>query len=97
MGLLVKARLVNRELALDMWSARLDMHWECIAPVTAILRRKRGKGLWGNFEYLAVLSEDWIRANRISRSPAGVRRKDLKDGWLEIDTHYASSVVESAR
>lgn len=46
-----------------------------------------------NFEYLTVLSQDWDAAHPNGSYPSGVRRIDLKDDWLEADTHYAASLA----
>jgi hypothetical protein len=92
-GVLVKARLVDPTLALDMWSARFAMHWEVLAPVVAILRREWGIGLWENFEYLAVLSEEWRSKHPHGNYPPRTRRITLGDHWLGADAQYASDLA----
>jgi hypothetical protein len=93
MGILVKTGLVDRELVLDLWSEQLIGYWQRLAPMTAIYRRRSGNAVWENFEYLTVLSEDWLAAHPDGTYPAGVRRIELKDEWLEADKQYAASLA----
>jgi len=93
MGTLVKAGFVDRDLALEIWTYNLTEAWEKLAAFTAIIRRRLGPGLWQNFEYLTVLAQDWEAAHPKGTYPAGVRRIDLKDEWLEADKQYAASLA----
>jgi hypothetical protein len=93
MGTLVKARLVDRQLALEIYSGKVIGDWEALAPVTALSRRVAGDALWENFEYLFVLSQDWVAAHPSGTYPAGLRRATLKDEWLEADELYAASLA----
>ncbi|MFZ0031121.1 MAG: hypothetical protein WAK84_04530 [Candidatus Cybelea sp.] len=40
-----------------------------------------------------MLAQDWIAARPKGTYPAGVRRIDLKDEWLEADRLYAASLA----
>jgi hypothetical protein len=91
LGLLVKIGLLDRELALDFWSGLTPTYWANLAPFTAIARRELGDVLWENFEYLAVLCQDWLAAHPSGAYPSGTRRIGLKDAWLEADKQYAAS------
>jgi hypothetical protein len=93
MGALVKARLVDPKLVLEIWSYNVALYWARLAPITAILRRRDGPGVWENFEYLTVLSQDWIDAHPNGTYPPRLRRINLKDAWLEADTQYATSLA----
>jgi hypothetical protein len=95
MGVLEKAGLVDETLALEIWSGLIAITWEMLAPVTAILRRGGGSGIWENFEQLTVLAQDWIAAHPEGTYPSGVRRIDLKDEWLEADVQYAASLART--
>lgn len=85
MGVLVRAGLVNKELFLQLWGDVVKQMWEHLTPVAAIGRRRVGNALWENFEYLTVLSEDWLAAHPEGAYPTGMRRIALKDEWLEAD------------
>jgi hypothetical protein len=93
MGVLVKAGLVDPELALEIYSGKVIGDWEGLAPVTALSRRAVGDALWENFEYLYILSQNWTAAHPNGSYPAGVRRADLVDVWLEADAQYAASLA----
>ena len=83
----------DEKLVLEIFPSRVLRNWEQLAPVTAILRRGIGDGLWENFEYLTVLAQDWLAAQPKGTYPAGVRRIQLKDEWLEADKQYAASLA----
>jgi hypothetical protein len=91
MGVLVKTESVDRKLVLEIWSGVVTMAWQKLGPVIAILRRAEGSGLWDNFEYLVVLSQDWIATYPNGSYPRGARRVDLEDQWLVADLKYAAS------
>jgi hypothetical protein len=93
LGTLMKAGMVDRELTLDVLSGNIAQGWALLAAVTAIARRREGSGLWENFEYITVLSQDWLAAHPDGSYPPGLRRIDLKDEWLEADTQYAASLA----
>jgi hypothetical protein len=93
MGALVRAGLIDTELVLQIYCDRVMGAWERLAPVGAIARRRIGDALWENFEYLTVLAQDWIAAHPKGTYPAGVRRIDLKDEWLDADKQYAASLA----
>ena len=91
MGLLVKTGLIDPNIALNIWNSTALATWKQLASSISIARRKRGKASWENFEYIAVLSEDWIAAHPEGEYPNGIRRFDLSDEWLEADKQYEAS------
>jgi hypothetical protein len=91
LGLLVRMGLVDRDLALNLWSAAAMASWDELTPYTSITRRRWGNTVWENFEYFVVLAQDWIATHPEGDYPASVRRIALKDLWLEADTQYAAS------
>jgi hypothetical protein len=94
LGVLVKLGLIDRELALEMWSYNSVLAWEQLAPLTAMGRRETDDAaLWENFEYMTVLSQDWVAAHPEGSYPVGVRRIQLKDEWLEADRQHAASLA----
>jgi hypothetical protein len=93
MGLLLKTGLVEHTLMMEMWSSNVTLDWENLAPVAAMSRRSAGDALWENFEYLAVLSHDWLAVHPKGSYPAGVRRLMLKDEFREADQQYAASLA----
>lgn len=93
MGLLVKMGLVDRELALGFWAVIAFGSWERLAPAAAIFRREQSDAIWENFEYIAVLGQDWMAAHPKGAYPRDVRRIGLKDEWLEADRQYEASLA----
>jgi Domain of unknown function (DUF4760) len=94
MGALVKNGLADRNLVLDIFSTQIFGNWKRFVPVVAIVRHTTGdNGIWENFEYLAVLSQDWETAHPDGTYPAGVRRFDLNYPWREADKQYAASLA----
>jgi hypothetical protein len=88
-GVLAKAGLVDRRLLLDIYPALVLDAWAALIDVTAILRAHYGSSIWENFEYLAVLSQDWKVAHPNGAYPRGVRRIEVPNRWREADEQYA--------
>jgi hypothetical protein len=76
LGTLVKYRIIDRDIACDLWGGVVVTAWTSLQPVTAIRRQRPGPwiALWENFEYLAVLSEDFYKSHPQGAYPEGVRR-----------------------
>lgn len=92
MGVLVKNGLADENMVLDIFSTLVLTLWERLKPVAAIRRQASGdNAIWENFEYLAVLSQDWEARYPNGTYPPGVRRIDLNYPWLEADRHYAAT------
>jgi hypothetical protein len=91
-GVFVKSGLLDRDLALDLWGGVAMGAWERFAPLTAVARRT-SNALWENFEYVAMLSQDFQAAHPEGTYPAGARRMELQDVWLEADRQYAASLA----
>lgn len=79
MGLFVKAGMMDEKIACELWSGIVLASWQNLRPLTAALRARHGPGIWINFEYMAVLSEDFIRRFPGGGYPAGVRRMPLEE------------------
>ncbi len=93
MAMLVRNGLVDRYLTLEIWNRPVVYSWEALAPLTAIIRRRYGTITWENFEYLTVLSQDWLNAHAKGTYPPDARRIELQDEWLDADLHYAASLA----
>lgn len=90
-GMLVRRNLVDKDLAVDQWCYVALAAWEALEPVVAILRRDSRVVVWDNFEYFAMLSEDWKAAHPHGSYPPGARRLEVTDKWSEADARYAAS------
>lgn len=77
MGLFVKTGMMDERIACELWSGIVLTAWNNLRPLTAELRRRYGPGIWINFEYMAVLAEDFTTHFPEGGYPAGVRRMPL--------------------
>ncbi len=96
MGTLVKNHIVDPDAFLDQTSRIIDQYWKLLAPVIAILRRKRGDEQYQNFEYLAALSVEWRKKHPRGVYPKTVPRMNLEDVWLVEDETPAETPVPVA-
>lgn len=94
MGVLVKNGLADKNLMLDIFSNRVLIVWNLLSPIVLLVRTQtHDHSIWENFEYLAVLSQDWETAFPNGTYPSGMRRMEISYPWLEADRHYAASVA----
>ncbi|MDQ6781293.1 MAG: DUF4760 domain-containing protein [Candidatus Eremiobacteraeota bacterium] len=94
-GLLVKAGFVDRDVVLEVMAGNVVTDWHALAPVEAIDRRAGNLGGWDNFEYLTVLSQNWIAAHPSGTYPPGMRRIEVVDKWADEDERYAAALDPS--
>jgi hypothetical protein len=81
LGILVKNGIVDTRLFLDRYSWRILSIWRQLESLTALARdATQQNAIWENFEYLAVLSEDWIQRGP-STYPKGMRRMRFQNPW----------------
>lgn len=74
LGLLVKRGMVDADLVCDYWAILVVRNWRTMAP--SLFRARRDletDALWENFEYLAVICEEYRNRHPIS-FPPGTRR-----------------------
>lgn len=75
LGILVKRGIIDRDTFLDRYCWLIMSAWKRLEQVTALSRAAMGNAwAWENFEYLAVLSEDWMKAHAGGTYPKGMRR-----------------------
>jgi hypothetical protein len=80
LGAFVKYGIIDGEIACDLWAGVVRRDWKALLPVTTIRRRwTKSKAFSENFEYLAVLSEDFTAAHPDGVYPKGVRRMPTTD------------------
>ncbi|HZY98191.1 MAG TPA: hypothetical protein VFE36_01325, partial [Candidatus Baltobacteraceae bacterium] len=68
MGAFVRFNIIDRTIACDLWCGVVLASWEALVPVTRI-RRRSDPGVWENFEYLAVLSKQFMERSPSSYPP----------------------------
>jgi len=80
-AILIKHGVIDKALFLDSYCFQVLRIWEPLKQLTALNREAtQHESIWENFEYLAVLSEDWMQAHP-STYPKGVRRMQLHNPW----------------
>ena len=81
LGLMVRNRIVDPIFFIDEYCGVTFGAWKRLAKYTALGRATMDTNAgWENFEYLAVLSEDWIKRHPTS-FPKGIRRMELQCPW----------------
>ena len=81
LGILVKNNIVDRTLFLDRYCSVIGRTWHQLQDFTAFIRDAQSdQGIWENFEYITVLSQDWLEKYPTSY-PKGVRRLQLRNPW----------------
>lgn len=77
MGAFVRFNIIDRRIACDLWCGVVVGCWNALLPVIRV-RRKIDPGIWENFEFLAVLSQEFMDRNPTSY-PANMRRMPLEE------------------
>ena len=77
-GAFVRYGIIDRKLACDVWSFVVVDTWENLEPAIAI-RRQRFPQVWTNFEWLAVICEEWQSRHPDGAVPPGQRRKQFSE------------------
>lgn len=80
MGSLVKYGIIDQRILVDQYCGVVLGAWKRLADYTAFGREAGDPAGWEYFEYLAVLSEDWLKSQPVSY-PKGVRRYPLHNSW----------------
>jgi len=82
LGILLKRGVIDRDMFLDRYCWNILRGWKRLETLTALVRAAMGNDWpWENFEYLAVLSEDWMAKQKGGTYPRGVRRMALTNRW----------------
>jgi Domain of unknown function (DUF4760) len=82
LGILVKRGVVDKDMLLDAYAWVILANWKKMEPGLALSREVTGSNaIWENFEYLAVISEDWVKEHAGGTYPRGIRRMRLTNPW----------------
>jgi hypothetical protein len=92
-GALILAGLLDGELAVPIYGTDVIRAWDELEPLTAISRRVRGKAIWENFEYAAMLSKTWLSTHPEGGYPRKAPRLEVNDVWFEADGQYLASLA----
>lgn len=71
MGIFVRMRIIDEQLACELWSYVVLRNWNVLAPLVAYVRADLNEpSIWENFEYLASVSEKHISRSHTHRNRA---------------------------
>ena len=75
LGEFVRLGIIDRDIACDMWAYVVLRNWNALLPLTTYLRHTIGAPqLWENFEYLAVISERYMKSHPKGSFPPDMPR-----------------------
>jgi hypothetical protein len=83
LGTLLKNKIVAADPFMDMFGRLVVHYWDLLAPVVAVMRRKRGQSQYHNFEYLAACARVWMTEHPAGLFPGRMHRTKLTDPWPE--------------
>jgi hypothetical protein len=84
MGAFVFTNLLDQRIVCTLYSENVTSAWHSIAPVAALLREKlEAPSVWENFEYLAVLADDFIKQYPKGLYPAAMRHMPVDTRLVE--------------
>lgn len=79
LGIFVKYGLLDKDLACEMWSKEIISDWTLLTPVLAILRQRKERFGWENFEYMFSLCKRWESRYPTGKFPKNRRRVPIDD------------------
>lgn len=81
-GSYIKYGMIDDQQFIDITGGYIRHMWECLKPVVAIRRAAMNSAsLYENFEYLAVLEQDFAAKHGGDNYPRGVRRLMSEAEW----------------
>jgi len=89
MGAFVKLGIIDRALVCDLWDGVVFRSWKQLEPIITIRRKVSDRGLWANFEYLAVICEESLSKTQGDHYPRGMRRMTMDERSLEAASVFA--------
>ena len=93
LGIFVKTGIIDADLACDMWSHILLRNWHALVPIVTFVRQDLNEPrIWENFEYLAVLCEDYMKRHPSGEFPARLRRMPDDESFVRA-VERAKSLV----
>jgi hypothetical protein len=84
MGMFVKNRIIDPELALSMWCYVVLRNWNALLPVISYVRDDLGEpSIWEHFEYLAALSTLYLERHQTGSYPSSVPRMPADRSFID--------------
>lgn len=83
-GSFVRRGIIETDVACDLWAFIVVASWKKCAPVLNYVRRSLdSQALWENFEYIAVLSDRWLKTHPDGTYPANQLRMPKDDSLIQ--------------
>ncbi len=88
-GAMVKRKIIDADIACDLWGFVIERTWERISP-WIISRREASNlpSLYENFEYLTVMTELWNEKYPAGIYPPNLRRMPGGEAWPEAKARH---------
>lgn len=84
MGMFVKNRIIDPELALSMWCYVVLRNWNALLPVISYVRDDLGEpSIWEHFEYLAALSTLYLERHQTGSYPPSIPRMPADRSFID--------------
>jgi len=83
LGVFVKLGIVDGVLVTDLYDGVVFGYWKQLEPVIMIRREVSNRGLWANFEYLAVICEKSLSKTHGDHYPRGIGRMTIDKRSLD--------------
>ncbi len=84
-GSYIKYGMIDGQQFLDITSGYVRHMWDCLKPVVAMRRvATNSAAMYENFEYLAVLEQDFSAKHKGDNYPRGVRRLMDEKEWRDL-------------
>ncbi len=88
-GSYIKYGMIDGQQFLDITASYVDHMWNSLKDVVALRRAAIGSAsLYENFEYLAVLAQDFHAKHKKDNYPRGVRRLMTEPQWRELAARF---------
>lgn len=82
LGILVNHGIVDKDIFIERYCNIITLSWNNMQAFTALEREAAGtSAIWENYEFLAVLSQDWSKQHPEGIYPKGYRRLQLQNPW----------------
>jgi len=99
-GLFVRRGVIDKHSACSLWGWQAKTGWDALAPIVAFVRENdKSDAIWENFEYIAVLSNQFIDRYPNGEYPKGTPRMPVDRSLLNgsTATHSTNRAPDSDR
>ena len=84
-GAFVRRRIIDPDIACDLFGPIVLANWEILAPYIVNRRAAANNpAFWENFEYFAAMSKDWIERHPGGTYPRNAKRMPQPEYWPEL-------------